>query len=149
MNHEHDPAAEISAAMARFLERFAANDVKGIAACYTEDAQMLAANMEAIRGRAAIEAVFKFTGAPGHTLEFETLELEVHGATAVALGRYVRRRGDGSTFDRGKYVTILKRAADGWKIHRDMFNSSLPRTAAASAQAVLRAAEAPRRAREI
>jgi len=123
------PATEISNAGRRFLRLFARNDVAGIAACYTEDAQMLAANMKAVRGRAAIEAVFKFTGGQGHSLEFQTHELEVLGTTAVEVGAYTRRQSDGSTIDHGKYMVIWKRVAEDWLIHRDMFNTDLPRAA--------------------
>jgi ketosteroid isomerase-like protein len=127
---------EISAAQQRFLRMFAANDLQGIGDCYTEDAQMLVANMDAIRGRAAIRAVFKFTAARGHTLEFQTQELDLSGDTAIEVGSYLRRRADGSLFDRGKYIVIWKRVAGEWKIHRDMFSTSLLKAAApAAAQA--------------
>ncbi len=109
---------------------FAANDLQGIGDCYTEDAQMLVANMDAIRGRAAIRAVFKFTAARGHTLEFQTQELDLAGETAIEVGSYLRRRADGSLFDRGKYMVIWKRVAGEWKIHRDMFSTSLLKAAA-------------------
>ena len=129
-----DQRQEISEATRRFLELFAANDVHGVARCYTADAQMLVANMQVIEGREAIASVFKFTGGEGHTLEFQTHELDVHDATAVAIGRYIRRRRDGSLFDDGKYMVLWKRGADGWKIHRDMFNTSLPKAAAPAAE---------------
>jgi ketosteroid isomerase-like protein len=95
---------------------------------------MLVANMNPIRGRAAIESVFKFTGGAGHTLEFQPHELEVHGATAIAIGQYVRRRGDGSRFDDGKYMVVWKRVGVDWKIHRDMFSTSLPKAVAPAAE---------------
>jgi ketosteroid isomerase-like protein len=130
MTSKADPTSEISETGRRFLRLFAQNDVAGIAACYTEDAQMLAANMKPIHGRAAIGAMFKFTGGQGHTLEFQTHELDVHGATAVEIGEYIRRGGDGSTVvDRGKYIVIWKRVGNEWKIHRDMFNTNQPRVA--------------------
>ena len=125
---------EIGRATQKFLRLFAANDARAIAACYPEDAQMLVANMQPIRGRAAIESVFKFTAGPGHMLEFRAEELDVLGTTAVALGRYIRRRGDGSVFDDGKYMVVWKRIGEEWKIHRDMFNTSLPRWAAPAAE---------------
>lgn len=115
MNLTASPAAEIAAVQQRFLQFFAKNDVANIAACYAEDAQMLVANMDAVRGQ---------------TLEFKTQELEVHGETAVGVGRCTRRRDDGSTFDRGKYMVVWKRAADGWRIHRDMFSTSMAKTPA-------------------
>ena len=130
MNDRRDPAWDIAAVQRRFLHLFATNDLAGIAACYTEDAQMLVANMEAISGRAAIESVFKFTAVRGHTLEFRTQELDVQGTTAVEVGSYVRRRSDGSTFDRGKYMVVWKRIGERWLIHRDMFSTSLAKAAA-------------------
>ena len=121
--------SEIYDTQQRFLRMFAANDLQGIGDCYTEDAQMLVANMEAIRGRAAIRAVFKFTAVRGHTLEFQSQELDRAGETAIEVGSYLRRRADGSLFDRGKYMVIWKRVAGEWKIHRDMFSTSLLKAA--------------------
>ena len=126
-------AAEIAAVQRRFLQLFAQNDVAGLAACYTEDAQMLVANMEVISGRAAIASVFKFTAVRGHTLQFQTQEIEVNASVAIELGRYTRLRSDGSTFDRGKYMVVWKRVADAWLMHRDMFSTSLAKTPALAA----------------
>jgi hypothetical protein len=47
----------------------------------------------------------------------------------MEIGVYLRRRADGSLFDRGKYMVIWKRVAGDWKIHRDMFCTSLPKAA--------------------
>jgi len=116
-------AARIAAAARRFLSLFSLNDAARIAACYTDDAEILATNRIPIRGRAAIESVFKFTNRRGHTLEFQTAELDVQGNTAIEIGAYVRRQRDGSTFNRGRYIVIWKRVGDEWKIHRDMFAS--------------------------
>jgi uncharacterized protein (TIGR02246 family) len=132
MSPTGNPASEIAAVQRRFLQLFAQNDVEGLAACYTEDAQMLAAHMEPIRGRGAIASVFKFTAVQGHTLEFQTQELDVHGELAVEVGRYARRRSDGSMFDRGKYMVVWKRIAGSWLFHRDMFSTSMPRAALAA-----------------
>lgn len=118
-----DPAARIADAGRRFLSVFALDDARSIAACYTEDAQILAANLSPIRGRAAIESAFKFTRGPGHTLEFHSEEIEVHGATAIEIGAYARRRKDGAMVDAGRYMVVWKRVGDEWKIHRDMFTS--------------------------
>ena len=128
-NVKNDAATDIAAAQRRFLRLFALNDIAGIGACYTEDAQMLVANMEVIAGRASIQSVFKFTAVPGHTLDFRTQELDVHGTTAVEIGAYARKRSDGSAFDRGKYVVIWKHVGDTWLIHRDMFSTSLAKGA--------------------
>jgi ketosteroid isomerase-like protein len=118
-----DAGTRIAAAGRRFLSLFALNDASKIAACYTDDAEILASNRSPIRGRAAIESVFKFTNRPGHTLEFQSAELDVQGSTAIEIGAYVRRLKDGSTFSRGRYIVIWKRTDGEWKIHRDMYTS--------------------------
>lgn len=119
-----DPeTTRIAAAGRRFVSLFALSDAAKLASCYTDDAEILSANMSPVRGRAQIESVFKFTNRPGHTLEFQTAELDVQGATAIEIGAYVRRQGDGSTFSRGRYIIIWKRLGEEWKIHRDMFAS--------------------------
>jgi ketosteroid isomerase-like protein len=124
---------DISAVQQRFLRLFAANDLEGIGDCYTQDAQMLVANMDSICGRAAIRSVFKFTAVRGHTLEFQTRELDVVGEIAIDVGTYARRRADGSLFDRGKYMVVWKRVEGEWKIHRDMFSTSLKAAAPVTA----------------
>src|SRR3954465_5426098 len=127
MSATGNPAADIAAVQQRFLQFFAANDLAGLASCYTEDAQMLVANMDVIAGRSAIASVFKFTAVKGHTLDFKTHELDVPPDRApprdfkpralgvpagwgVGGGRYTRRRDDGTTFDRGKYMVVWKQA---------------------------------------
>jgi ketosteroid isomerase-like protein len=122
-----NPSQSIAAASRRFQQLFAANDIAGIAACYTHDAQMLVASMQPIRGRAQIESVFKFTGGQGHTLEFQSQELDVQGTTAIEIGRYTRRQSDGATLEHGLYLVVWKRVGGEWKIHRDMFNTSAPK----------------------
>jgi ketosteroid isomerase-like protein len=126
---ENNLKAELDAANKRFLQLFADNDIPGVADCYTEDAQLLVAHMEVIRGRAAIQAVFNLGGGKGHTLDLSTQDLEVLGASAVEIGEYTRKQSDGQTLDRGKYLVVWKRVGDDWKIHRDMLNTSQPRQA--------------------
>lgn len=118
---------EITTANRRFMDLFQQGNTSGVAACYTEDAQFLVPHMEVIRGRATIEAVFKATSGQGHTLQFDTLELEGHDDSALEIGQYTRRDGGGSTLDRGKYLVVWKRVAGEWRIHRDMICTSLPK----------------------
>ena len=124
MATEPDASARIAQAGQRFLQLFAGSDPASIAACYTEDAQILTASMSPVRGRAAIESVFKFTRRPGHTLEFQTEDLDVQGGTAIEIGAYVRKETGGATVDRGRYIVIWKRIGGEWKIHRDMFSTA-------------------------
>lgn len=120
-SYSDEEATRIAAAGQRFLSLFALNDAAQIAACYTEDAQMLTGGMSPVRGRSAIESVFKFTNGPGHTLEFQTEDLDIQDGTAIEIGAYVRRNRDRSTLDRGRYMVVWKRVGGEWQIHRDMF----------------------------
>lgn len=56
------------------------------------------------------------------TLALKTIEAEEHGDTAIEMGEYDLGQG----LDRGKYMIIWKCVDGTWKMHRDMWNSSLP-----------------------
>src|SRR3954464_1682006 len=114
MPNDAEASARIAAAGRRFLSLFALDDAAKIAACYTEDAQILTAGMSPVRGRGAIESVFKFTRGPGHTLEFQTEDLDIQDGTAIEIGAYVRRNKDRSTVDRGRYMVVWKRVGAEW-----------------------------------
>ena len=48
------------------------------------------------------------------------------GNTAVEVGRVVMRGGNDEILDDGKFIVIWKKENDGWRLHRDIVNSSLP-----------------------
>ena len=59
-------------------------------------------------------------------IKLETIETERYGDTASEIGRYILEGEGNQVLDRGKYIVIWKREADQWKIHRDIFNTSMP-----------------------
>jgi ketosteroid isomerase-like protein len=59
------------------------------------------------------------------TVRLETVEAEEHGNTAIDIGKYTLSGEAGNVMDRGKYIVILKQEGGQWKLHRDIFNSSL------------------------
>ena len=61
---DNPETTRIAAAGRRFVSLFALSDAAKIASCYTDDAEILSANMSPVRGRAQIESVFKFTNRP-------------------------------------------------------------------------------------
>jgi ketosteroid isomerase-like protein len=115
-----------------FADAIARGDAAAAAAVYAEDARLLPPGAEPLAGRTAAERFWRGeidAGVCG--LELETLELEQRGDTAIEVGRYVlasaRPRAEATT-DRGKYVVIHKRQADGsWKWGIDIFNSNAPK----------------------
>ena len=42
------------------------------------------------------------------------------------MSRYELQDGDGQALDAGKFIVVWKREAGQWKLHRDIFNSSMP-----------------------
>jgi ketosteroid isomerase-like protein len=114
---------DIAAANTRFGVCVEQRDFAGLAACYTDDAQLLPPGSPVVSGRAAIgpfwEAAVAALGVNGATLT--TRELEVHGDTANEVGDAVLRTAKGEA--KVKYVVIWKREGDGiWKMHRDIWN---------------------------
>ena len=60
------------------------------------------------------------------TAKLEIVELDQQGNTVIDIGRYSLMGADGQELDHGKYLVVWKRVGDGWKMHRDIFNSSVP-----------------------
>lgn len=110
-----------------WIKRFTANDAAGVAALYTEDAQLLPPDQEIVSGRAAIEefiARTNPTGGPG--LEFATIEALVFGDYAHRQGRFRVKGPDGATAGTGKTIELWKKVDGVWRIHRDMWSWDAP-----------------------
>jgi uncharacterized protein (TIGR02246 family) len=110
-------------------ERFMATwgDAAGIAALYTESGQLLPPNSDFVVGRQALQAFFQGLMNMGiKAVKIETAEVEGYGDTAFEVGRYTLEGEGGQVFDQGKYIVIWKQEAGQWKLHRDIFASSLP-----------------------
>ena len=122
-----DVHAVIAAANQKFMETFARQDAAGMAGLYTGDGQLLPANSDFVTGTEAIEQFWGGAMAMGmKTAKLETIELESHGDTAVEVGRYTLGGEGGQTLDQGKFVVVWKNDGGDWKLHRDIWTSSLP-----------------------
>lgn len=119
--------AAIEAANQVFMDAVRDGDLPGLVGLYTEDGQVLPPNAEIMSGHEAIQAFWQAVagmGVKGALLE--TLEVEGHGDTAIEVGAYAMSGEGDQVLDRGKYVVIWKQQDEEWKLHRDIFNSSLP-----------------------
>ena len=122
-----DVNAAIAAANREFMEAFARQDAAGMAGMYTAEGQLLPANSDFVSGTSAIEQFWG--GAMGmgiRTAKLETVELEAHGETAVEVGKYTLGGDEGQTLDQGKYVVVWKNDGGTWKLHRDIWTTSMP-----------------------
>jgi uncharacterized protein (TIGR02246 family) len=122
-----DVPAAIAAVNQKFMESFARQDAAGIAALYTAEGQLLPGNSDFVVGPAAIQGFWQGAMDMGlKTAKLESVELEIHGDTAVEVGKYTLHVEEDQTLDRGKYVVVWKNDGGSWKVHRDIWNSSMP-----------------------
>jgi len=96
---------------------------------YTEDATILAANYPAVKGRAAIQAMFEMMP-PMSAFKTEIVDLDGRGDLAYVRGNYTMTLappGAPAINDQGKYIEVWKKGADGaWKVSYDSWTSDLP-----------------------
>jgi ketosteroid isomerase-like protein len=52
--------------------------------------------------------------------------VEAHGDMAYEVGKLTLKGEDGTVLDSGKYVVIWKRENGQWRLHRDIWNTSMP-----------------------
>lgn len=133
-----DPAAAraaIDAANARASEALSKGDVESWLTLYKSDAIVLPPNQPAWRGidgmRAGAQAMLNEVAISGVTLTAD--DVKMSGDFAVETGTYAMtmtpKKGGKAVNDKGKYVVVWERQADGsWKALRDIFNSDLPPT---------------------
>ncbi len=116
----------IEAINAAFDDAYNRGDAAAIASDYIEDCAVLAPNQPTVRGRQAIEALFKgLIEEVGGTVSHEIVEVVDAGDMAYHWGTYSLESGEVS--DVGKVVEIFNRQADGsWKIRLSIFNSDNP-----------------------
>jgi uncharacterized protein (TIGR02246 family) len=117
----------IAAANEAFMAAFNGGDAAGVAALYTEEGQLLPPNADVMAGKEAIQAFWQGAMDMGiGSAQLEIVEVEGHGDTAIEVSRYTLCGADGQELDQGKYIVIWKREGGQWKLHRDIFNSSVP-----------------------
>ena len=117
----------ISTANEVFMDAFKRGDAAGLAALYTESGQVLPPNAGFVTGRQAIQGFWQAIFDMGiKDAKLEIIEAEMHGDTVMEVSKFKLLDGKGKILDEGKYVVIWKQDTGQWKLHRDIFNSSLP-----------------------
>ena len=120
-----DPESAIRALSDAFVRHFNAADADQLVrAFYAEDARLLPPNHPMITGRSQIRQAlqgFFEAGLSGLTIESYELEIASSGDLAYGIGTFSLAR---PAPDRGKFVEVYRRQADGsWRCVVDMFSS--------------------------
>jgi uncharacterized protein (TIGR02246 family) len=124
-----DVSTEIQALDEQFAAAFMAGDAAAVAALYTEDGMLLPPNGDFVSGRAAIQGFWQSVIDMGvASAKLTVVEAESFGDTAWEIGRYNLHTAAGDAIDEGKYIVVWKRTEAGWRLHRDIWNSSRPAT---------------------
>jgi len=87
---------------------------------FTEDALRMPALEDPVRGRVAIGEALAGSVALA-SARFDLAEIEIEGDFAYAVGRYAVRPPGGQELT-GKFLEVWKRTAEGWRIHRVMWD---------------------------
>jgi uncharacterized protein (TIGR02246 family) len=110
-----------------------AKDLDKTVSYYSDDAIVLPPNGPAATTKEAIRNVWKdILNTPSLVISWKTTRVEVSGAGDMACvsGTYELTTKDAtgkSVSDRGKYLVVWEKQADGtWKAGADMWNSDLP-----------------------
>jgi uncharacterized protein (TIGR02246 family) len=122
-----DVRAAIEAANRAFEAAVAKGDARAAAALYTASGQALPAGSDVVSGTEAIEKLWQGVFASGvKGIRLQTLEVESHSDVAHEVGSYELLDASGKTLDRGKYVVIWKKEGGRFKLHRDIWTTSVP-----------------------
>jgi ketosteroid isomerase-like protein len=121
------PQEAISQANQQFMSAFTQGNPGGVASCYTAGAQLFPVNMGQVTGRENIQGFWQAVMDMGiKAARLETVELDVLGETVIEVGEYTLMGGKEQVLDKGKYLVVWKTEQGQWKLHRDIWTTSLP-----------------------
>jgi ketosteroid isomerase-like protein len=119
--------AAIEAASGKFMAALARGDAAELASFYSAEARVFPPNAEIVHGKDAIQKLWQGVIDAGiKEAVLTTLDVEARGDLACEIGTYVMKGAGGKVVDSGKYVVVWKRENKQWKVHRDIWNTSLP-----------------------
>jgi ketosteroid isomerase-like protein len=114
-----------------FGEGIRKGEAAAVGALYTEDALLMPPNFEMIRGQSSTQGFWGGAIKMGvKDAVLTTVELTELGNLVHEVGNYalkIQPEGQAAFEDKGKYIVLWKKMPDGsLKMHRDIWNSSLP-----------------------
>src|SRR5262249_27679558 len=116
--------AEIEAVNAKWIEFFNKGDFAGVASLYTEDATAFPPGSGMVKGRAAIEAMWKGMAEHAGDPKVTTLDVKSLGPSAAReIGTFsLKTKGAKPQEVTGKYVVVWEKIGNDWKLAADIWN---------------------------
>ena len=102
-----------------FAAAYNARDLARLGSLYADDAELMPPDSPPIKGRAAIEALFKEQFEQNCTMELASAASEFSGSQGFDTGRIAvtMNAPDGTSQTvSGRYLAVLKRAGNEWRI---------------------------------
>lgn len=118
--------SSIEAMNVKFSESFKKGDSAAIASYYADDAWMLPPNSELVKGVGIVSLWGSFIRMGLKDLKLMTDEVSGNQDQLAETGHYELYGADNKMMDKGKYVVVWKPVNGGWKLYRDIWNSSMP-----------------------
>jgi uncharacterized protein (TIGR02246 family) len=116
--------SEIEAVNAKWVDFFNKGDFAGVASLYTEDATAFPPGSGMVKGRAAIEAMWKGMAEKIGDPKVTTLDVKPLGASAAReIGTFSLTTKDAKRqVVSGKYVVVWEKVGSDWKLAADIWN---------------------------
>ena len=116
--------AEIEAVNAKWIELFNKGDFAGVASLYTEDAMAFPPGAAIVKGRAALELMWKGMAEKVSDPKVTTLDVKPLGSSAAReIGTLsLKTKGPTPQEVNGKYVVIWEKIGNEWKLAVDIWN---------------------------
>jgi uncharacterized protein (TIGR02246 family) len=116
--------AALEAVNARWTELFNKGDFAGVASLYTEDATAFPPGSSMVKGRAAIEAMWKGMADQVGDPKLTILDVKKLGCCAAReIGTFsLKTKGPTPKEVTGKYVVVWEKAGKNWQLAADIWN---------------------------
>jgi len=109
-----------------FESTFSISDLTKIAEFYTENGMLLPSGFDFVRGKQDIKEFWQSAIDMGiKYIKIDIIEVEQHNDTTIEMSNYTLSNSDNQVIDAGKGIVIRKNIGDAWKMHRDIWNSSI------------------------
>ena len=109
-----------------FESTFSAGDLNKIAEFYSDNGLLLPAGFDFVKGKENIKEFWQSAIEMGiKHVKIDIIEIEEHDNTAIEMSNYILCDSNNEVIDAGKGIVIWKNLGNGWKMHRDIWTTSL------------------------